>query len=180
MTSRATDFSQQTHEQSSARYSVVARVVVPRFLSSIWLSLRNQKTPSKAIIILSPFFTVKSLFLRSSFFATTSSFCSSLSWSSTAENRPFNRLVALVSMLFISGKGPKNFGPIHNFFPKKRERFFPTQIDSCASLTTYPPLDPHHRKKKDLYHRASTEHSQRQQPFDDARAYHSISVRATT
>ena len=39
MTSRATDFSQQTHEQSSTRYSVVARVV-PRFLSSIWLSAK--------------------------------------------------------------------------------------------------------------------------------------------
>ena len=128
MTSRATDFSQQTHEQSSARYSVVARVVVPRFLSSIWLSLRNQKTPSKAIIILSPFFTVKSLFLRSSFFATTSSFCSSLSWSSTAENRPFNRLVALVSMLFISGKGPKNFGPILISSPKKGRGFSPHKL----------------------------------------------------
>ena len=43
MTSRATDFSQQTHEQSSTRYSVVARVV-PRFLSSIWSAKPNAKS----------------------------------------------------------------------------------------------------------------------------------------
>ncbi len=139
MTSRATDFSQQTHEQSSARYSVVARVV-PRFLSSIWLSAK----PKNAIKSHHPFSIFHS---EKSFFA---------------------------FFFFWSKKFRSN-----NFFPKKRERFFPTKIDYCASLTT-PPLDPHHRKKKDLYHRASTEHSQRQQPFDDARAYHSISVRATT
>ena len=132
MTSRATDFSQQTHEQSSTRYSVVARVV-PRFLSSIWLSAKPKNAKSHH-----PFSIFHSSLLRSSF-------------------------------------GPKKWSKIlpqkGEVFPHKNKIVFPRR-----RLFDDPLLTRIGRRTTT----ARRQNTHKDSSLSTTRAYHSISVRATT